>query len=69
MHRDDKGVVTHDWVNLDGAHNVFTSAPRVAAQALGWGPGDLVVNYQIEGENAGIGSIKSYIHKMTVYRW
>ncbi len=69
MHRDPNGVVTHDWVNLDNSHSVFTEAPREAAQKLGWTPGALVVNYQIEGSSAGSGSVRSYIHKMTVYRW
>lgn len=69
MHRDANGVVTHDWVNLDGSHQVFSGATRGAAQSLGWGPGVLLVNYQIEGNNAGGGSVTSFIHKMTVIRW
>jgi hypothetical protein len=69
MHRDANGVVTHDWVNLDGSHQVFSGATRGAAQSLGWASGVLLVNYQIEGNNAGSGSVTSYIHKMTVIRW
>lgn len=69
MHRDANGVVTHDWVNLDGAHDVFVGAVHGAAQSLGWAPGALVVNYQIEGESAASGSVTSFIHKMTVIRW
>jgi hypothetical protein len=69
MHRDANGVVTHDWVNLDGSHQVFSGATRGAAQSLGWAAGVLLVNYQIEGNNAGSGSVTSFIHKMTVIRW
>jgi hypothetical protein len=69
MHRDANGVVTHDWVNLDGSHQVFSGATRGAAQSLGWASGVLLVNYQIEGNNAGSGSVTSFIHKMTVIRW
>ena len=69
MHRDNSGVVTHDWVNLDGAHYTFNEAPRPSFQKLGWPAGVLVVNYQIEGESAESGSVRSYIHKMTIYRW
>ena len=69
MHRDGSGTVTHDWVNFDGTHSVFHEAPRPAFQKLGWPLGVIVVNYQIEGESAESGSVRSYIHKMTVYRW
>ena len=69
MHRDNSGIVTHDWVNLDGTHSVFNEAPRPSFQKLGWPLGVLVVNYQIEGESAQSGSVRSYVHKMTVYRW
>ena len=69
MHRDNTGVVTHDWVELDGARSVFEEAPRPSFQKLGWPLGVLVVNYQIEGESPQSGSVRSYIHKMTVYRW
>jgi hypothetical protein len=69
LHHDENGVVTHDWVNLDGAHHVFEGTTRLSAHSLGWGAGDIDVQYQIEGANSGSGSVTSYIHKMTVYRW
>ena len=69
LHHDENGVVTHDWVNLDGAHSVFEGTTRLSAHSLGWGAGDIDVQYQIEGANSGSGSVTSYIHKMTVYRW
>ena len=69
MHRDNNGVVTHDWVDFDGTHSIFNEAPRPAFQKLGWPLGVLVVNYQIEGESPQSGYVRSYVHKMTVYRW
>ena len=69
LHHDDNGVVTHDWVNLDGAHSVFEGAVRESAHFLGWAAGGIDVQYQIEGASSGSGSVTSYIHKMTVYRW
>jgi hypothetical protein len=69
MHRDNNGVVTHDWVNVDNVHDVFTTPGIESAHSLGWAEGDMIVNYQIEGENAGSGSVTSFIHKMTIFRW
>jgi hypothetical protein len=68
MHRDAKGVVTHDWVNLDGTHYAW-GRTQLSAHFLGWAPGVMDVQYQIEGSNKGSGSVTSYIHKLTVYRW
>jgi hypothetical protein len=69
FHRDSNGVVTHDWVTLDGTRSSFTNATGAAALKLGWALGDLLINFQLDGENAGSGSITSYIHKMTIYSW
>lgn len=69
FHRDSNGVVTHDWVTVDGAQSTFSNATGASAQKLGWALGDLLVNFQLDGENAGSGSITSYIHKMTIYSW
>jgi hypothetical protein len=68
MHREPNGVVSHDWVNFDGAHYVWGYA-RESAQFLGWAHGVNDVQYQIEGSSAGSGSVTSYIHKLTIYRW
>jgi hypothetical protein len=69
LHRSSSGVVTHEYVNLDGSHKVFSNATYNGAVHLGWQRGTLLVNYQMEGSNKGSGSITAYIHKMTVYRW
>lgn len=63
------GVVTHDWVNLDGTHRVFTNSTHNSARSMGWARGTLLVNVQADGANKGSGSITMYIHKMTFYHW
>ena len=68
-HRDGSGVVTYDWVNVDGAHHVFNNARGNSARSLGWERGTLLINFQLDGYSHSSGSITSYIHKMTVFRW
>jgi hypothetical protein len=68
-HRDSGGNVTYDWVNVDGAHHVFSNAKGYSAHNLGWARGNLLINFQLDGFNTGSGSITSYIHKMTIFRW
>ena len=68
-HRDDAGNVTHDWVNVDGNHSTFSGAVAPGGMWLGWANGALLANYQVDGALAGSGSITSYIHKTTIYRW
>jgi hypothetical protein len=69
FHRDSKGYVTHDWVNFDGTHSVFSNAGGSAAQSLGWAHGTLLMNVQMDGYNKSSGSVKAYLHKTTFYRW
>jgi hypothetical protein len=68
-HRSTSGVVTHDWVNLDGTHHVFTNTTFNGAEKLGWQRGTLLLNIQIDGNNKSSGSVTAYIHKLTVYHW
>jgi hypothetical protein len=68
-HRNSSGDVTYDWVNVDGTHSVFKNATGYSAESLGWAKGDLLINFQLDGANAGSGSITAYIHKMTIFRW
>jgi hypothetical protein len=68
-HRDSTGYVTYDWVNLDGAHHVFSNAKGNSARSMGWSRGTLLLNFQLDGYNHGSGSITAYIHKLTVFRW
>jgi hypothetical protein len=69
MHRSSTGVVTHDWVTLDGSTQYFENATASAALSLGWGEGTLILNMQVDGEYSGSGSIKGYLDKVTMYRW
>jgi hypothetical protein len=67
--RNGNGDVTYDWVNVDGTHSAFKNATGYSAEKLGWAKGDLLINFQLDGANAGSGSITAYIHKMTIFRW
>jgi hypothetical protein len=68
MHRGANGVVTHDWVNFDSTQHAW-GYTRESAHFLGWAPAVVDVQYQIEGANKTSGSVTSYIHKLTIYRW
>ncbi len=68
-HRDDAGVVTYDWVIVDGVKSVFQGAVGPSALGLGWPFGDLLLNFQLDGKNGTTGAITAYTDKMTIYRW
>lgn len=68
MHRSGSTVV-HDWVNFDGGHSTFSGASGDAGLWLGWGANNLSANVQMDGAYSGNGSVKAYIHKMTIFRW
>lgn len=69
MHRDSNGTVTHDWVNVDGVQSVFSNAVGGGGLWLGWAPGALVTNVQVDGFNVASGSTATFIHNLTVYSW
>lgn len=69
MHRDSSGNVTHDWVNFDGTHKVFSNTTVPASLSLGWAKGTLLTNFQIDGLSTGSGSVTAYIHNMVFYHW
>jgi hypothetical protein len=68
-HRDSSGNVTYDWVNLDGVHSDFQNATGPSARPLGWVPGDLLINFQLDGDNVSSGSITTFLHTLNIYRW
>lgn len=68
-HRDDKGNVSYDWVNLDGVHSEFVNATVNSAEALGWQKGTLLINFQLDGASKDGGTITAYAHNVTVLRW
>lgn len=68
FHRDSNGVVTHDWVNFDGKQSSFSGATANAAKSMGWASKTLLMNVQLDGYKTG-GSVTTYLHKTTYYRW
>ena len=68
-HRDSYGTATYDWVGVDGTYTNFQNATINSSRQLGWAVGDLLINFQIDGANAGSGSNTLYTDKLTVYRW
>jgi hypothetical protein len=69
MHHDPTGIVTHDWVTLDGVTNNFEDATRQSSHFMDWQRGIVQTQFQIEGTNATTGTVTAYAHKLTVYRW
>lgn len=68
-HRDANGMVTHDWVILDGVYNAFEDATRVSGRFIGWVPGHINTQFQLEGTSVTSGTATAYVHAFTVYRW
>ena len=54
---------------LDRDHSVFKNATVNAAEHLGWAPGTLLINFQLDGASAGSGSLTAFIHRLTIFRW
>jgi hypothetical protein len=67
--RDGNGVATYDWVSVDGQYSDFENASGPDAKNLGWAIGDLLINFQIDGEVKGSGSNTIYTDQLKVYRW
>lgn len=65
--RDDSGNVTYQSVWLDGAKQEINETVP-SAFALGWAPGALVTNFQVDGIGTS-GSAVAYLDNLTVYRW
>jgi hypothetical protein len=65
--RDDAGNVTYHSVWLDGVEQVI-DATVPSAFALGWAPGVMVTNFQVDGIGTS-GSATMYLDNLTVYRW
>jgi hypothetical protein len=67
--RDSTGHVTYDWVGLDGTYNAIHNATGKGEVDLGWAPGALNLNFQVDGSNANSSSVQIYADKLTIYRW
>ncbi len=68
-HRDDNGIVTYDWVSVDGTYSDFQNATGDSASDLGWGAGSLLLNFQLDGASTGSGMMTAYMNKLIIYRW
>jgi hypothetical protein len=68
-HRDNSGIATYDWVNVDGQYSDFQNASGADTLSLGWAVGDLLINFQIDGLSKGSGSNTIYTDQLKVYRW
>ncbi len=66
-HRNNSGDVTYDWVGLDGV-NKKVNKTGYSALSLHWSPGDLNLNFQIDGDSSR-GSVKIYADKLTIFYW
>jgi hypothetical protein len=68
FHRDEDGNVTYDWVGFDGVYTSFQGATVPSAEALHWTPGELLLNFQIDGaRNSGV--MDAYLNNLAIYRW
>jgi hypothetical protein len=68
-HRSSTGVVTYDWVNLDGTYQDVNNATGNGAVALHWATGVLNLNFQLDGSSDSSGSVKMYADELTIYYW
>jgi hypothetical protein len=68
-HRSSTGVVTYDWVNLDGTYQDINNATGNGAIALNWAPGVLNLNFQLDGASESSGSVQIYADELTIYYW
>jgi hypothetical protein len=67
-HRDDDGNVTYDWVGFDGVYTDFQNATVASAESLRWTPGELLLNFQIDGAYKS-GVMDAYLNNLAIYRW
>jgi hypothetical protein len=66
--RDDAGNVTYEQVAFDGKVSELIGAHGPSAFAIGWAKGDLLTNFQLDGDGAS-GSITAYAKGFSVSRW
>jgi hypothetical protein len=63
-------VVTHDWVKLDNQKaRPFKRATAPSGLFLGWGPGVLLLNFQVDGALSDSGTIQGYFNELQIWRW
>jgi hypothetical protein len=65
--RDDAGNITYKSVWLDGVESPINATVN-SAFTLGWAPGTLVANFQVDGKGTS-GSSTLYLDEFSIYRW
>lgn len=68
-HRDTYGNVYYDWVSLDGRTSYFSNAKGYDSMGLGWAPGSVTLNFQLDGASSSHGSMKLFMDQLNIYRW
>jgi hypothetical protein len=66
--RDDSGNVTYNWVALNGVVGEL-NVTTYQQEALNWGIGDTMVNFQLDPAKATGNPVIVYAHDLTIYRW
>ena len=60
--------MTYDWIGFDGVYTDFQNATVVLRESLGWTPGELLLNFQIDGAHKS-GVMDAYLNNLAIYRW
>lgn len=64
----DGNTVFWDGVEFNGAWLSIGVSSGAEVKALGWAPGRLVLNFQMEGSQAS-GTIDAYARNLQIWRW
>jgi hypothetical protein len=60
--------VTYNWVALNGVVGEL-NVTTYQQEALNWGIGDTMVNFQLDPAKATGNPVIVYAHDLTIYRW
>jgi hypothetical protein len=66
--RDNSGDVTYNWVAVNGVPATI-GITTFEQEALGWGIGDVLANFQLDPVGASGAPMIAYVHDMAIYRW
>lgn len=65
--RDASGVVTYDWVNMDGVLSNFVNAKGLSAEQLNWAKVELL-NFQLDGLQK-TGTMSAVVDQLQIWKW
>jgi hypothetical protein len=69
VHKVAGGYGTHEAESVDGVYHSFGNVTKTCTKKLGWRPGTLNFQFQIEGSSTGSGSAVAYMHQWVIYHW